>query len=91
MSSFRSEDFLLMRESFLEPTSLSLVVPGKAPQLLKQLPPRFDASGLTVTQHEAVATVSASDAAPGTVVGIVRPGYVIGDEVLRPAQVAVAG
>jgi molecular chaperone GrpE (heat shock protein) len=23
------------------------------------------------------------------VVGIVRPGYVIGDEVLRPAQVAV--
>jgi prolyl oligopeptidase len=50
-----SQDFLLMRESFLEPTSLSLVAPGKAPQLLKTLPPRFDASGLTVTQHETVA------------------------------------
>src|SRR4029453_156118 len=25
------------------------------------------------------------------VVGLVRPGYLIGDEVLRPAQVAVAG
>ena len=25
------------------------------------------------------------------IVGIVRPGYFIGDEVLRPAQVAVAG
>jgi prolyl oligopeptidase len=50
-----SEDFLLMRESFLEPTSLNLVAPGKEPQLLKQLPPRFDASGLAVTQHEAVA------------------------------------
>ena len=42
--------------------------------------------------HEAVATVAASDAAPaGTIAGIVKPGYVIGDEVLRPAQVAVAG
>jgi prolyl oligopeptidase len=50
-----SEDFLLMRESFLEPTSLNLVTSVEAPQLLKQLPPRFDASGLTVTQHEAVA------------------------------------
>jgi prolyl oligopeptidase len=44
-----------MRESFLKPTSLNIVAPGKAPDLLKQLPPRFDASGLTVTQHEAVA------------------------------------
>jgi molecular chaperone GrpE len=42
-------------------------------------------------QHEAVATLAAGDAVPGTVVGVVRPGYVIGDEVLRPAQVAVAG
>ncbi len=50
-----SQDFLLMRDGFLEPTSLSLVVPGKPPQLLKQLPPRFDASGLTVTQHETLA------------------------------------
>jgi molecular chaperone GrpE len=42
-------------------------------------------------QHEAVATMAATDTAPGTVVGVVKPGYVIGDEVLRPAQVAVAG
>ena len=42
------------------------------------------------TQQEAVATMPASAESPaGTVVGIVRPGYVIGDEVLRPAQVAV--
>jgi len=41
-------------------------------------------------QQEAVATMPASAESPaGTVVGIVRPGYVIGDEVLRPAQVAV--
>jgi len=41
--------------------------------------------------HEAVATVSARDGTPtGTVVGIVRPGYLIGDDVLRPAQVAVS-
>ncbi|HEY7474287.1 MAG TPA: nucleotide exchange factor GrpE [Vicinamibacterales bacterium] len=43
-------------------------------------------------RHEAVATVAASDPAQaGRVVGVVRPGYLIGDEVLRPAQVAVAG
>jgi molecular chaperone GrpE len=42
--------------------------------------------------HEAVATVAAGAGAPaGTIVGVVRPGYLIGDEVLRPAQVAVAG
>ena len=42
--------------------------------------------------HEAVATVApADDTDIGRVVGVVRPGYVIADEVLRPAQVAVAG
>jgi prolyl oligopeptidase len=50
-----SEDFLLMRAGFLEPTSLSIVEPGKGPDLLKQLPPRFDATGLAVTLHEAIA------------------------------------
>jgi molecular chaperone GrpE len=41
-------------------------------------------------QHEAVATMGATAESPaGTVVGIVRTGYLIGDEVLRPAQVAV--
>ena len=43
-------------------------------------------------RHEAVANVPASAAAPaGHVAGVVRPGYVIGEEILRPAMVAVAG
>jgi molecular chaperone GrpE len=43
------------------------------------------------TRHEAVTTVPVSPNAPdGQIVGVVRPGYLIGDEVLRPAQVAVA-
>lgn len=43
-------------------------------------------------RHEAVTSVAPSDAAPaGTIVGVIRPGYLIGDDVLRPAQVAVAG
>lgn len=41
--------------------------------------------------HEAVSTVpAASPDDDGRVVGIVRHGYTIGDEVLRPAAVAVA-
>lgn len=44
------------------------------------------------TRHEAVTTLSASDGvAPGRVVGVVKPGYVIGEDVLRPAMVAVSG
>lgn len=40
--------------------------------------------------HEAVTTVTAPDGTdPGIIVGVIRPGYTIGDEVLRPAQVAV--
>ena len=43
-------------------------------------------------RHEAVAATPATDAAPtGHVSGVVSPGYMIGDEVLRPARVAVAG
>lgn len=43
-------------------------------------------------RHEAVATTPAgSDVPAGRIVGVVRPGYVIGDDVLRPAMVAVAG
>ena len=41
--------------------------------------------------HEAVSTVPASDATlDGHVAGVIRHGYRIGDEVLRPALVAVA-
>jgi molecular chaperone GrpE len=44
------------------------------------------------TRHEAVATTPGSPDIPeGQIVGVVRPGYLIGDEVLRPAMVAVAG
>ena len=41
--------------------------------------------------HEAVAAVPAADPSQdGVIVGVVRQGYLIGDEVLRPALVAVA-
>jgi molecular chaperone GrpE len=41
--------------------------------------------------HEAVSTVPASSPEQdGTIIGVVRQGYRIGDEVLRPAAVAVA-
>ena len=42
-------------------------------------------------KHEAVSTVPASDPQQdGRIVGVVRHGYTIGDEILRPASVAVA-
>jgi molecular chaperone GrpE len=42
-------------------------------------------------KHEAVSTVPAANAEDdGRVIGIVRHGYAIGDDVLRPAAVAVA-
>ena len=42
-------------------------------------------------RHEAVTTVPApSPDKDGLVVGVIRPGYVMGDDVLRAAQVAVA-
>jgi len=41
--------------------------------------------------HEAVSTVAtASPDQDDVVVGVVRPGYLMGEDVLRPAQVAVA-
>lgn len=42
-------------------------------------------------RHEAVSTVDATEAHPdGRVCGVIRTGYVIGEDVLRPAMVAVA-
>lgn len=41
--------------------------------------------------HEAVTTVAVPGVQAGQVVGVVRLGYRIGDDVLRPAMVAVAG
>jgi molecular chaperone GrpE len=46
---------------------------------------RFDPA-----RHEAVASVPANGAPPGTVVQVVRPGYGSGDNQLRPAMVVVA-
>lgn len=44
------------------------------------------------TRHEAVSTVTATDEHPdGHICGVVKTGYAIGEEVLRPAMVAVAG
>jgi molecular chaperone GrpE len=41
--------------------------------------------------HEAVATEPSADLAPGTVAREVRRGWRLGDELLRPAEVVVAG
>ena len=47
--------------------------------------------GFDPTIHEAITTIpAASPDQDGQVVGVVRPGYRIGDDVLRPAAVAVA-
>jgi molecular chaperone GrpE len=54
---------------------------------------RIDVSGAMFdpSVHEAVSTVPAqSSNDDGRVVGVVRHGYTIGDDVLRPASVAVA-
>jgi molecular chaperone GrpE len=40
--------------------------------------------------HNAVLTVPAEGAQPGTVVAVLAPGYLIHDRVVRPAQVSVA-
>ncbi|MFZ0169811.1 MAG: nucleotide exchange factor GrpE [Candidatus Dormiibacterota bacterium] len=40
--------------------------------------------------HNAVLTVPAPGAEPGTVVAVLAPGYLIHDRVIRPAQVSVA-
>jgi len=43
-------------------------------------------------RHEAVASTPPTDAAPtGHISGVIKPGYLIGGDVLRPAMVAVAG
>ena len=55
---------------------------------------RIDPAGepFDPVRHEAVTTMAASPDVPsGTITGVIRPGYLIGDDVLRTAQVAVAG
>ncbi|MFI6077274.1 nucleotide exchange factor GrpE [Actinoplanes sp. NPDC051343] len=42
------------------------------------------------SRHEAVAVLPATDAAPGTILQVVRPGYGTDERPLRPASVVVA-
>jgi molecular chaperone GrpE len=71
----------LVRQQFLQTLASLGVVP------VNPLGELFDPA-----RHEAVATTPGGDGVPeGQIVGVVRPGYHIGDEVLRPAMVAVAG
>jgi molecular chaperone GrpE len=42
------------------------------------------------TVHEAISTMPAEGAEPGTVVDVVEKGYKLGDTVIRPARVVVA-
>lgn len=54
---------------------------------------RLDPTGhpFDPARHEAVSTVPAGRPdQDGVVIGVVRPGYLLGEDVLRPAQVAVA-
>jgi molecular chaperone GrpE len=54
---------------------------------------RFEALGerFDPARHDAVTVTPAADAShDGLIVGVIAPGYRIGDEILRPAQVAVA-
>jgi len=73
-------------EKMYLPLSVVELIDGLGVKRLEPVGQPFDPA-----RHEAVTSVAAGAAAPGTVVGIVKPGYLIGDEVLRPAQVAVAG
>jgi prolyl oligopeptidase len=50
-----SDDYFMTATDYLTPTSLSFGTVGKgAPEKLKQLPAFFDATGLDVSQHDAV-------------------------------------
>jgi molecular chaperone GrpE len=70
----------LVRQQFL------VTLEGLGVRRIEPLGLPFDPS-----MQEAVSTVTALEGAvPGTVVGIVRTGYLIGEDVLRPAQVAVS-
>jgi molecular chaperone GrpE len=71
----------LVRQQFLG------VLEGLGVSRLNPVGELFDPS-----RHEAVATTPAGPEIPeGQIIGVVRPGYLIGEDVLRPAMVAVAG
>ncbi len=51
----RTDDLLAVVTSYLEPTSLGLFSPGSDFTVVKTAPRAFDATGLTVQRHEAIA------------------------------------
>jgi len=42
-------------------------------------------------QHEAITTETRADVPEGTILSVTQPGYTLGERVIRPAQVSVAG
>ena len=80
----RTDDPLVQGVSLVRQQFLS-TLEGLGVTRLSPLEQPFDP-----VRHEAVTSVGGSSFPGGTVVGVIRPGYLIGDDVLRPAQVAVA-
>jgi molecular chaperone GrpE len=81
----RADDPLVQGVSMVQQQFVS-VLDGLGITRINPLGEPFDPA-----RHEAVATAPAGEGVPpGRIVGVVRPGYLIGDEVLRPAMVAVA-
>ncbi|MFC6079796.1 nucleotide exchange factor GrpE [Sphaerisporangium aureirubrum] len=87
---------LALRHADADPKSVIegvRAVRDQAVSLLERLGyARHDEAGVPFDPglHEAVGTVPAQGAAPGTVAEVVRPGYGEGDRQLRPATVLVA-
>jgi molecular chaperone GrpE len=70
-----------------------LAIRQQALDILSRLgyPRRSDAGApFDPARHEVVAVVPETDAPPGTILRVIRPGYGDGEHVLRPAAVVVA-
>ncbi|MDT4893451.1 MAG: molecular chaperone GrpE [Pseudonocardiales bacterium] len=87
---------LALRHAQADPTSIIegvRAVRDQAVAILAQLGfERRDESGVPFdpSQHEVVSVVEQSDAPPGTVVRVLRPGYGDAERQLRPVAVAVS-
>ncbi len=60
-------------------------------ELLDQLLPVLDDFGRALGTHEAITMEARADTPEGTILQVVRPGYALGERIIRPAQVIVAG
>jgi len=79
-------DAALLQGVTLVRTHFLTKLDGLGVRRIESLGERFDPN-----VHEAAAVVPAADRSQdGLVVGVIRPGYAIGEDVLRPAVVAVA-